>query len=522
MTQSLLLPRADEVEPTRGRHLTGVEFLLPLFSVVILLVVPAALFVAPVLAGPVSFGVPAALFAVSVVYCAVRLGSLMWEAEPRWSVLGLWMFSYAWFAVSGLTQTLADRNPLGFTLPQSLATEQAALVLAGLLCFDVASRVRPRNPGSALPAALGRRVRGRVLSPGRVLLLGVGTLVTAPAFIALLGGPRVLLSDRQSVYEQLSASGLYSSASNATGGLVSVIGGVLPFVALICLAKLLADDPVFRRRTEVWLLGTALVGLNVLMNNPISNARYWAFAIVLAFFFTWRGSTRPAVITTFVTIFALSALIVFPYLDAFRVSASTAKTIRTPSYSQPVDYVLGKTDYASITDIAVSIRVADHLGHSYGRQLLGAATFWVPRSIWPGKPDNTAFLIADEIAFPNRNLDSPLWAEGYVDFGWVGACGLLALFGLGARRLDDAFVALRGVRTRAVPLVAVAVPVLAGYEYILIRGSLLQAMARIVTILVLLAAVSHVPRRAGPPEELPAEPPVGLRAVRPEPAGSLS
>ncbi|MFC5063204.1 hypothetical protein [Actinomycetospora atypica] len=512
MTLALLPPVAAEADPASGRRLTGLEFLLPLFSVVTLLVVPLALFVAPVLElGPVSFGVPAALFAVSVVYCAVRLGSLMWEAEPRWSVLGLWMFSYAWFAVSGLTQTLADRNPLGLTLPHTLATEQAALLLAGLLSFDLASRLRPRRPGGALPEALTRRLRGRVLSPDRVLLLGVGTLVTAPGFIALLGGPRVLLADRQSVYEQLSASGLYSSASNATGGLVAVIGGVLPFVALICLAKLLVDDPVFRRRAEAWALGVALVGLNVLMNNPISNARYWAFAIVLAFFFTWRGSARPAVLTSFVTVFALSALIVFPYLDAFRVSESTMKLygVRTPAYDQPVDFVLGKTDYASITDIAVAIRVAEHQGHTYGRQLLGAATFWVPRSLWPDKPDNTAFLIADEISFPNRNLDSPLWAEGYVDFGWVGACGLLALCGLAARRLDDAFVALRGLRTRAVPLVAVAVPVIAGYEYILIRGSLLQAMARIVTLLVLLVAVSHVPR------------PAARHEARPEPAGSL-
>ena len=171
--------------------------------------------------------------------------------------------------------------------------------------------------------------------------------------------------------------------------------------------------------------------------------------------------------------------------------------------------MLGKTDYASITDIAVAIRVADHLGHTHGRQLLGAATFWVPRSLWPDKPDNTAFLIADEISFPNRNLDSPLWAEGYVDFGWAGACGLLALCGLAARRLDDAFVALRGLTTRAVPLVAVAVPVIAGYEYILIRGSLLQAMARIVTLLVLLVAVSHVPR------------PAARHEAHPEPAGSL-
>ncbi|WP_433803100.1 hypothetical protein [Actinomycetospora sp. CA-084318] len=502
----VLPPAAPETVPevSGPRRLTGLQFLLPLFSVTILLAVPAAVFVAPVLErGPAQLGVAAALFAVSVVYCALRLGALMWEAEPRWAVLGLWMFSYAWLAVAGLTQTLAGENPLGFTLGP-LATEQAALLLAGLVSFDVASRVRPREV-SFLPTALTGRLRGRVLDPSRVLALGVVSLVTAPVLVALLGGPGVLLSDRQAVFDQLSSSGLYSSASNATGGMVAVIGNVLPFVALICLVKLLADDPAQRRRAEVWVLGAALVGLNALMNNPLSNPRYWAFAIVLAFFFCWRFSTRPAVLTAFVTLFTLSSLIIFPYLDHFRVSESAMKQygIRTPSYSQPVDYVLGKTDYASITDIGVALRVVEHHGHTVGRQLLGAVTFWVPRSLWPDKPDNTAFLIADEIGFPNRNLDSPLWAEGYVDFGWIGACGLLALCGVGARRLDDAFVALRGVRTPVVPLVAVAAPVIAGYEFIVVRGSLLQAMARIVTLLVLLALVSRPPRtgrhaRSGP------------------------
>ncbi|MCD2187715.1 hypothetical protein [Actinomycetospora soli] len=508
---TLLLPPAPspDVAAPAPRRLTGLQFLLPLFSVTILLTVPAAVFVAPVLErGPVAAGVPAALFAVSVVYCALRLGALMWEAEPRWAVLGLWMFSYAWLAVAGLTQTLAGENPLGFTLGPALMTEQASLLLAGLICFDLASRVRPRHD-RFLPAALVGRLRGRVLDPSRVLLLGVVSLVTAPVLVALLGGPRVLLSDRQAVFDQLSSSGLYSSASNATGGMVAVIGNVLPFVALICLVKLLADDPAQRRRAEVWALGAALVGLNALMNNPLSNPRYWAFAIVLAFFFCWRFSARPAVLAGFVTVFTLSSLIIFPYLDHFRVSESQMKQygIRSPSYSQPVDYVLGKTDYASITDVGVALRVVEHHGHTSGRQLLGAATFWVPRSLWPDKPDNTAFLIADEIGFPNRNLDSPLWAEGYVDFGWVGACGLLALCGVAARRLDDAFVALRGVRTPVVPLVAVAAPVIAGYEFILVRGSLLQAMARIVTLLVLLALVSRSPRTG--------------RHARPEPLGSL-
>jgi hypothetical protein len=497
-------PQAEPAAPSLAtpRPLSGLQFLLPLFALVVLVAVPIWLFVAPVVASrSPSLSPPVVLFAVMTGYCAVRLARLMWAAEPRWMVLGVWMFSYSWIAVAGLTQSLADANPLGLTLAPALATEQAALLLFGLVCFDAATRVRP---GSVVPSRwTGTRTapagpwRGRVLTPRRVMVLAGVALVTAPFFVAVLGGPAALLSSREAISDTLSTSGLYSSSSNASGGTLFVFGGCLPFVALLCLARLLADDAAVRRRVLPWVFLVGLAGVNVLVNNPVSNARYWAFAVVLAFFFTWRSSARPVVIAVFVTVFAMSSLVVFPYLDGFRYTEASIQKygLHDNRYTEPVDYVLAKTDYASVTDVAVVIRYVDHEGHTWGRQLLGAALFWLPRSVWPDKPSNTAFIVADDIGFPNRNLDSPLWAEGYVDFGWVGTAVLLAGAGLAARRLDDAFVLVRRVRavvsTRTVPLVAVAVPVLAGYEFILLRGSLLQAMARLAVMVVLLLLVSR-------------------------------
>ncbi len=538
---------AEQQEPSLAgsRPLSGLQFLLPVFAVVALFVVPVWLFVAPVLASSApSVSPPVVIFAVMTAYCTVRLGRLMWAAEPRWMVLGVWMFSYSWIAVSGLTQSLADANPLGLTLSPALATEQAALLLFGLLCFDLATHVRP---GSLLPqrwtavrSALSRPWSGRVLSPRRVMVLAGVTLVTAPAFVAVLGGPSALLSSREAISDTLSTSGLYSSSTNASGGTVFVLGGCLPFIALLCLGRLLADDPAVRRRVLPWVFVVGLVADNVLINNPISNARYWAFAVVLGLFFTWRVSARPAVIAVFVTVFAMSSLVVFPYLDQFRYTEASIQKygLHDDRYTEPVDYVLAKTDYASVTDVAVVIRYVDREGHTWGRQLLGSALFWVPRSVWPDKPDNTAFIVADSIGFPNRNLDSPLWAEGYVDFGWVGTALLLGGAGLIARRLDDAFVLLRRARAvvvrRAVPMVAVAVPMVAGYEYILLRGSLLQAMARLAVMVVLLLLVSRradrsppeapVPKLAGwiPTRALPASPtPAGPTSASPGPAGPI-
>jgi hypothetical protein len=128
------------------------------------------------------------------------------------------------------------------------------------------------------------------------------------------------------------------------------------------------------------------------------------------------------------------------------------------------------------------------------------ATFWVPRALWSEKPENTGLLIARDTNFPNENLDSPLWAEGFIDFGWLGVALVLGLFGLVSASLDQRYlVARRGgavVVGGAVPVILIVAPVFAAYEAILIRGSLLQAMSRIVVVIGVLWFMS---RRARAP-----------------------
>ncbi|RZT87897.1 hypothetical protein EV383_4829 [Pseudonocardia sediminis] len=477
-------------------RLTGTQFVVPLFCATALLAVPSGLFFLPVLdSGRAHLGLSTVLFGAGFLYTAGRLASLMWSGRAQWAALGFWIFTYSWVAVAGLTQDLARSNPLGVTFTLDEAQRQGLLVLLGIVAFDVAHRAAGARGGDVRSGAARFGVLlGRVVDPRRTLVLGWFAVVTGPLFVALLGGPSVLLSSRQAVFDELSQSGLYSSSTNATGGSLSTVANCLPFVALLVLGRLMADDRQVRARTSTWVLLVLLVGLNVVVNNPISNARYWAFAVILGLLYAWRGSARPLFRAAFVTAFALGALTVFPYLDAFRYdSATLAANPGAGTYDRPVDYILAKTDYGSITDIGIAVRFGDSQGPQWGRQILGAATFWVPRSLWTDKPDNTAFLLADEVGFANRNIDSPLWAEGYVDLGWAGAAALLAAAGAACRRLDDAFELTRAGPTAAVPLAAVLVPAVAAYEFILVRGSLLQAMAKIAVMLVLLVLVTTRP-----------------------------
>jgi hypothetical protein len=170
------------------------------------------------------------------------------------------------------------------------------------------------------------------------------------------------------------------------------------------------------------------------------------------------------------------ALILFPFLDAFRYEHAVAH-----AHSGIVQTYLNKTDYSSPQDVTNVVSYVGQYGHTGGRQLLGTALFAVPRSVWPDKPTDTAIVVAHYVNSHLLNLDSPLWAEGYIDFGIPGAALMLGVFGMLAGRADVHLLS----RERS-SAVAVLTPAFVGYELILLRGSLLQAMGRI-TLIVLFA-----------------------------------
>ena len=95
----------------------------------------------------------------------------------------------------------------------------------------------------------------------------------------------------------------------------------------------------------------------------------------------------------------------------------------------------------------------------------------------------------------NVNLSSPLWAEAWINFGLPGVVATLALVGLMAKRLDSGFGALKG------PADAVGylgVSILAGYMFILLRGSLLQSMGRLMVLALSIACLTAaINRKSG-------------------------
>jgi len=189
----------------------------------------------------------------------------------------------------------------------------------------------------------------------------------------------------------------------------------------------------------------------------------------------------------------LAAILIFPFSDYFRYEDTGRRTIASSSIVE----TLSLKDYDQISMIANGIWWIDARGgHTMGRQVLGDVMFWYPRSSWPEKPVDTGVAIGRAMQLSQTNLSSPLWIESWVDFGVVGTAFALSAWGYFARRVDRAFIQwLRFAPKGAIGAASIGAPVVAGYEFILLRGPLLQSMGRIAVFVVVVLTLTRKPPR---------------------------
>lgn len=132
-------------------------------------------------------------------------------------------------------------------------------------------------------------------------------------------------------------------------------------------------------------------------------------------------------------------VLVFPAVEAFRLitNLQNHSVFDLILSSFQTTYLAGHYD-AHQMFISIQDYVSNY-GLTWGRQLLGALLFFIPRSIWPGKPTGTGHTVFTALQHSFTNVSAPLVAESYVNFGVAGI--ILFAFVLGAllRILDSRY-----------------------------------------------------------------------------------
>lgn len=438
-------------------------------------------------------------------YAGARLCSMVLTARRRLIQGSFWLFVYIAMGVAPLAQTVLDRTPTPVVGPRSDTVLALALVICGIVAFDVGALLARHRPALR---SRGPHARGAAsVHRARLYALVLFSYAASALMIVRLGGVGVFFSSREEVGESVNAATgaeAGAAASQAGSAFLRGFGTVPVLLALLFLTRWLVTSRVARRKPLVLAVWAGTLGVNAIVNNPVSNPRYWFLTVLFALLFT-AFPRSPVMYRSALALGAVIALVLFPYADRFRYEQDAAGQPESDSVLVP----LTLKDYDQIGMFANTISFAgDGEGHTYGRQTTGTALFFVPRSVWTGKPEDTGVRVGEWMGMKNTNLSAPLWAELWLDFGPLGMTGGFLAAGYLASRADRRYVrhtvqegGADVTAAGSVNMPAIAIPLVAGYSFILLRGPLLQAMGRIGIAVVCLALVTTF-RRPDPRKRL--------------------
>lgn len=427
------------------------------------------------------------LHGILLLWCALRITTLVIRGTPRPLALFFWTYVYLWLGLAPFAQLGHATFPLPAEFATSTLTGATILVLVGVVGYEVghAWNALRRSGPNTMPAAQTLDINWTV-----VYAITAISLVLTPFLVESFGGLSTFFTSRQAF--DVAASRLQANTDSlALLGIYSALLSVPPLIATLGWLHLRRKHENNAARLASIVTLIALLALDVVVNNPISQPRSWfavcVFSVILAT--TWAASQRGF---RWVAVGLIASIVIaFPYASFFRYTSRGP----IPGLRAIVTQYATSGDYDSYQQIAAGIEYVNVSGFDYGEHFLGPALFWVPRRVWHEKPRDSGEVLASFMGYANTNLSAPLWIELYLSGGFPLAFAGFVVLGTAWRRLDDDFA-------RSVPsgggIIRIVVPLLAVYQLAPLRGSLLTFSGRLALLVVLpLLAAWLASRRPG-------------------------
>jgi hypothetical protein len=340
-----------------------------------------------------------------VVSAAVNLTGLFTAIAYQRSVFTVtFFFTLVFFSLAPMQQLMNQLDPLmaepsilaratGFCLFFSSSCLAALLVMGPA---PVARQETQRLPFSAFPVSACA-----LLLMVLCVAIGIGLIVFG----------RGILTDR-TTYAEI----LQSEASQPVFLLYK--DGLRPFAIYGSVVGLWL---AISYKQVGWMVafGITLFG-GLFLSNPLVTARSDVAAMICAIIFYFGGRNRNRFLVTVLLLGVLAA----PLFNLFRLEEAQFEHKDLGSF-----LVVGDFDAFSL--LCHTIWHVDYYGLDYGKNILSAIFFFVPRNIWPTKNEITPFYLTESLqtyrGLWNFNLSEPLPAEGYFAFGIAGVA-IMTLF----------------------------------------------------------------------------------------------
>lgn len=354
------------------------------------------------IARPVS-GMEWAIFSTFLLITAYSSWQLFADDSPfSLNKIG-WLFSAVFMGIAPSAQVALHHSPWreGDILPATMA--HANVLILGCLVLYTAVRylLRSKLPGHPFPDPPANPVYARRFRIVAIPLL----LICGACLIAAYGWKGLFL---RGYFETRSHD--YDPTLQLL--LDKIVRGIIVYLSLAAI--------LLRRRQQIsGRLCTAVLIMAFLLTFPLAVPRYLAFTLYLSWLLaSGRGWIERRY--SFVLIILGILLLAAPVVDVTRY-AGIDMNIRLQRPAALFEKAYFATDYDAYSSLCRTIQYTDTAGSTHGRQLAGVLLFFVPRSIWPGKPIGSGAYLFTQLNFEFKNVSCTYLAEGYINFGLAGS-----------------------------------------------------------------------------------------------------
>lgn len=404
-----------------------------------------------------------------VIACGagLRFAAIVGSRRRRLFEMVFWLFVYVFLGIAPTIQLRlgidTDTTP---NISHSFDGQATAIVIAGCVAFlfgaFLGKEPKQGAPASEVPAV------GSLVSPARVNVLTIACLGLFAYYVSRLGLSNLFIS--RSAFDLLRSEVWADKTTN-----VLIVGATSMGLLVATVGQIyLRQQRKGEGRSRPFMLPLASLVSLLLCVNPISSPRY-IFGTVLLALLGACGAYATANRFRLVSLGAVFGLVyLFPIADMFRRSLDPAAKSQNPLESM----LSGDFDsFAQITNTAEYVATE---GITWGNQLLGVLFFWLPRSVWPDKAVDTGTMLGEWKLYMFKNLSAPLWAELFINGGWLILVVGMLILGAAVAKLDRSSEAALATTGRPTVLACI----LPFYMLIVLRGSLLQSVA-FMTVVVL-------------------------------------
>lgn len=227
--------------------------------------------------------------------------------------------------------------------------------------------------------------------------------------------------------------------------------------------------------------------------SPIGMPRFQVATVYIALLLIFFPNFKKKPL--FILLFIFAFMVLFPVLDAFRYNEfdiSNLQIIFKNTLSNLQNQYLS-ANYDAYVMIMKTFDFVSNNSLQYGRQLLGAFLFFIPRNLWFNKPVSTGTMIQNSFGFYRdaANVSSSLISESYVDFGFIGIVVYALLFGIICKKIDNKILEYSN-SNKIDGLLLLLMPTLI---FFLCRGPLLSVWGFVSSFIVIGKTMSYIAKK---------------------------